>query len=376
MVSARRILSDLSLFRREYLRSRTGFFFSLVFPVVLILIFGAVFSGGSSGPVTVYAQSLDHGVNFPVVGNVNVSTIFVGVLNSTNVMKITLLPNNETLSQYLLTHSGAVGILIPSNFTYDYTHKPPIPVNVTVYTNPADTSAQIVLSVTNGIVNGFNLHAANASAIVGIQQQTVAQQSNPKYIDFLIPGLIGFAILISPMFSMVAISADYKKTKLFKQLSLTPLTKGEWLISKIIWYIALSLISFVLMTAVGVYVFGGTVTLSLWILPFLLLGPLFFVALGMLVGSISKSVESAAVIGNIITFPMMFLSGTFFPLSIMPKYLQVVAHVFPLYYLIDGLNAVMVYSNYSSALIDVVVLLVLSAIVFVAAIRVFKWRED
>jgi ABC-2 type transport system permease protein len=178
------------------------------------------------------------------------------------------------------------------------------------------------------------------------------------------------------MFSMVAISADYKKTKLFKQLSLTPLTKGEWLISKIMWYILLSLISFVLMTVVGVYVFGGQVVLTLWVIPFLLLGPLFFVALGMLVGSISKSVESASVIGNIITFPMMFLSGTFFPLSIMPTYLQTLAHVFPLYYLIDGLNAVMVYSNYSSAVIDVVVLLVLSAIIFVAAIRVFKWRED
>jgi ABC-2 type transport system permease protein len=373
MVSIKRILSDLSLFRREYLRSRTGFFFSLVFPVVLILIFGAIFSGGSSGAITVYAQSFDHGVNSPFYSG-NLSATFLDALNSTKVVQITLLPNNESLSQYLLAHSGDTGILIPANFTYDVIYKKP--VNITFYTNPADTSSQIVSSITNDVINQFNLRAVQASAIVGVHQQTVAQQSNPKYIDFLIPGLIGFTILTSPMFSMVSISADYKKTKLFKQLSLTPLTKGEWLTSKIIWYIALSLISFVLMTVVGVYVFGGTVVLSLWIIPFLLLGPLFFVALGMLVGSISKSVESASVIGNIITFPMMFLSGTFFPLSIMPSYLQALAHIFPLYYLIDGLNAVMVYNNYSSALIDVIVLAVLSAIVFVAAIRVFKWRED
>ncbi len=59
MVSVKRILADLSVFRRQYLRNRTGFFFALVFPVILIGIFGAIFSGGSSGPITVYAQNQD-----------------------------------------------------------------------------------------------------------------------------------------------------------------------------------------------------------------------------------------------------------------------------------------------------------------------------
>ncbi|MDG6922595.1 MAG: ABC transporter permease [Nitrososphaerota archaeon] len=96
----------------------------------------------------------------------------------------------------------------------------------------------------------------------------------------------------------------------------------------------------------------------------------------MLVGTVTKSVESAGVVGNIITFPMMFLSGTFFPISLMPGYLQTFAHVLPLYYLIAGLNNVMIYGNFSAALLDVAVLSVISAIVFVLAVRFFKWRED
>ncbi len=365
MVSLKRILSDLSVFRRQYLRSRTGFFFSLVFPVILILIFGAIFSGGSSGTVGVYVQNHDSG---------QYSQAFVKALNSTKAVSVTLVPNNESLSQFLRTHSGAIGISIPENFSSDFIST--VPVNVTVYSNPTDTSAQVVIGVTNGIVNEFNLQRAHASAVVGIEQETVAAQNNYKYIDFLIPGLIGFSILTSPMFSMVNISSEYKKDKLFKQLSLTPLTKGEWLVSKIIWYIIMSAISFVFMSLVGIFVFGGHVALTAWTIPFIIIGPLFFVSLGMLVGSVAKSVESAAVIGNIITFPMMFLSGMFFPLSLMPTYLQTVAHIFPLYYLIDGLNAVMVYSNYGAALVDVAILVVISAVVFVAAIRVFKWRED
>jgi len=72
----------------------------------------------------------------------------------------------------------------------------------------------------------------------------------------------------------------------------------------------------------------------------------------------------------------MFLSGTFFPVSQMPAYLQNVAHVLPLFYVIDGLNQVMVYNNLGPMLTDALVLLVASAIVFVLAVSLFKWRED
>ncbi|MFI5419841.1 MAG: ABC transporter permease, partial [Nitrososphaerales archaeon] len=61
---------------------------------------------------------------------------------------------------------------------------------------------------------------------------------------------------------------------------------------------------------------------------------------------------------------------------LMPQYLQVFAHVLPLFYLIEGLNNVMVYANYTQAAFDVAVLVVISAIVFILAVRFFKWRED
>ena len=248
-------------------------------------------------------------------------------------------------------------------------------MNVTVYSNPSDTSGQIVLGVANGVVNAFNLKRVNGSSVISLQTQNVVSKSY-TYIDFLIPGLIGFSILTSPMFSMVNISSEYKKSKFFKQLSLTPLTKGEWLTSKVIWYTILSIISFFLMTTFGRLLFNAQISINAAVIPFLLVGPLFFVSLGMLVGSVTKSVESAGVVGNIVTFPMMFLSGTFFPISLMPTYLQEIAHILPLFYLIEGLNNVMVYSNYSRALIDIAVLVVLSAIVFALAVRFFKWRED
>jgi ABC-2 type transport system permease protein len=272
----------------------------------------------------------------------------------------------------MLAHSANQGVLIPQSFTLNYLHNNT--VNVVVIANPADTSSPIVYQTVGGIINGFNGYSFPHYS-VGFVQQSIKSNSY-KYIDFLIPGLVGFSVLTSPMFSLVNISSEYKKTKLFKQLSLTPLTKTEWLTSKIIWYVVLGMISFLIMTQVGAALFGAHLDYALMILPFLVIGPLFFVSLGMLVGTISRSVESAAVVGNLITFPMMFLSGTFFPVSQMPMYLQNVAHGLPLFYMIDGLNQVMIYSNFGQALFDVEVMVVLSAIVFVLAVVFFKWRED
>jgi ABC-2 type transport system permease protein len=365
MVSGRRILADLNVFRREYLRNRVGLFFALVFPVILILVFGAIFSGSSSGSIIVYVQNQDGGP---------VSTAFINALNSTNTIKVVVVNiSTTTLSEYLLSHSSSNGVLIPRWFTQDYSLGKA--VNVTVYTDPADSSSAIVSGTVNGVVNAFNLKHAGVPPVLGIQQQTIKSQSY-KYIDFLVPGLIGFSILTSPMFSMVNISAEYKKAKLFKQLSLTSLRKEEWLIAKIIWYVILSAISFVLMYVVGTSLFGAHISLSIWIAPFIVIGPLLFVSLGMLIGTVTKTQESAGVIGNIVTFPMMFLSGTFFPLSIMPNYLQTLAHIFPLFYIVDGLNNIMIYNDFDQVLFDLLVLGIIAAVIFSLAVRFFKWRED
>jgi ABC-2 type transport system permease protein len=351
------------VFSRGYIRNKFGLFFGLVFPVILILIFGAIFSGNSSGAITVYAQNQDSG---------QVSTQFLNALNSSSTVQVITVNTSEDFSKYLADHSVSDGIVIPEDFSMNYATTQI--VNVTVYGNPTSSTSGIVTATVSGVANFFNLQRFNGSTVIGITSSSVNTEQT-QYVDFLIPGLIGFSILVSPMFSLVNISSEYKKTKLFKQLSLTPLTKMEWLASKVLFYIVLSAVSFLLMASVGIFIFGAHITLTVWLIPFLVLGPMLFSSLGMLVGTVTKNPETAGVIGNIITFPMMFLAGTFFPISMMPQYLQSIAHVLPLYYIIEGLNAVMVYANYSQALIDIAVVAVITIVLFIAAAKLFKWRE-
>jgi ABC-2 type transport system permease protein len=309
----------------------------------------------------------------------DIGSQFLFALNHSSTIRVITVNASENFSDYLKAHSASDGIIIPQNFSSDYTAGKP--VNLTVYGNPASSTSGIVGGTVGGYANYFNLnyfqrkYSDTTPAIIGISSATVNTEQT-KYVDFLIPGLIGFSILTSPMFSLVNISSEYKKTKLFKQLSLTPLTKMEWLTSKIIWYIVLTVAGFLLMVGVGVFAFGAHVTLTWGLIPFLVLGPMLFASLGMLVGTVTKNPETAGVIGNIVTFPMMFLSGTFFPISIMPDYLKTVAHILPLFYVVEGLNNVMVYGNVVGALIDAAVVLVITVVIFALAVKLFKWRED
>jgi ABC-2 type transport system permease protein len=116
--------------------------------------------------------------------------------------------------------------------------------------------------------------------------------------------------------------------------------------------------------------------INLFVAAFIIIGVFMFTCLGILAGSVAKTEEGASVVGNIITFPMMFLAGTFFPISIMPSWLQTVAHVLPLYYIIDGLNSVTTYTNYASAWLDLAVSVAVALVIFALSIWKFDWKEE
>jgi len=365
-MNLRRVFVYFPAFAKGYLRNPLGLFFSLIFPIILVLIFGAVFASSGSSQVPLTVQNLDH--DSPQ------SQEFLALLNTTGAVSLSFVsPSAGNLSSYLSHNSLSAGLVVPAGFGYDVNHS--IPVHLLVYTNPsAGSSSGIVEGAIQGAANGMNLKLAGGFPVVTPTYLNVGSTIY-SYIDYLVPGLIGFSILVSPMFSMVNISSTWKRDKLFRQLSLTPLSRGEWLTATLLWYVILATISAFLLVAVGKAVFGAHVTITWLAAPFLIVGPVFFVALGLLAGSVSSTPESAGVIGNIITFPMMFLSGTFFPVSLFPAYLKTVAHVLPLYYVIDGLNNSMVFNNPSAVLTDVVVVGVLAVVFSVLAARVFSWRE-
>ncbi len=370
-MNPKRIGADLAVVARGYYRNPAALFFSLIFPLILIGLFGLIFS--NTGTTTVTLEVLNENPHSPLV------TKFLSALNNTTVVKVAVVPASTVsasgFSAWLGQNGDPVGLVIPATFTTNYSSG--TQVNLTMFANPQDAAAagEAEFAV-SGVANAFNLAKAGGSSLIQLAGTVQGVGgTNLVYVDYLIPGLIGFSILTSPMFSMVDVASSYRKEGLFRQLSLTPLTRSEWLTSRIAWYILLTFAAAGIMLGMGVGVFDAHVSLNAGLIPYLVVGPFLFVSLGMLAGSVAPTPESAAVIGNIITFPMMFLAGTFFPVSEFPPGLQTFARVLPLYYVIDGMNQVMLFHNTMRAAADLAVVVVAGVVVFLLAVRLFRWRD-
>ncbi|HYB63286.1 MAG TPA: ABC transporter permease, partial [Thermoplasmata archaeon] len=230
-MNGRRLGADFKIVVRSYTRNPVALFFSLIFPIILISLFGLIFSSVGSSTTTLYVVNDDHG-SAP-------SRAFLEALNNTTVVSVSVV--NVTpggFATWLGQNDAPVGLVIPAGFGAAYAHN--TSVNVTVYTDPlAAASSGAAVGAVDEVVNEFNVGHIRASCgagpgcapVVGVSTTQVGSKVY-RYIDYLIPGLIGFSILTSPMFSLVDVSSSYRKEGIFRELSLTPLTRSEWLAAR------------------------------------------------------------------------------------------------------------------------------------------------
>lgn len=364
-----RILADLMAFGRQYLRSRIGAFFVFIFPILLILLFGAIFSQTGSSSVTVPVQDLDNSL---------MSRGFLSALNNTTVVKMSMISPTVDLQSYIKDNSLSVALLIPRGFQDQVLASVQVNgtshVNVTLYGDPSKSTLGQVEGVMEAVAEQMNFKLVGASRIINVDVRRVAS-SQYTYMDYFLPGIVGMTIMTSAMYSMTSICGEYRTRRYFKLLATTTLSKAEWLVSKILFYSLILIVSLVVTVGVGIAVWGVHITIDGMVIAFIVVGALLFTSLGMLFGTIVKDPESGVALANAIGFPMMFLSGSFWPVESMPSYLQTVAKVLPLTYVNEGLRDAMIFGNVESALVNLGIVAVLAALCFVVAAKLVSWKE-
>jgi ABC-2 type transport system permease protein len=161
-----------------------------------------------------------------------------------------------------------------------------------------------------------------------------------------------------------------------RRLSATPLPRWTVLASQIAMRLTIALGQTVIIVGFGVLAFQVPMQGSpLVLLGIVILGALTFIALGYMVAAFSKNQETASGISSLLNFPMMFLSGLFFPVELVPGFLQPVIRMIPLTYLVDVIRQVMLGTNALFPVpLDVGVLLAWFAGALVLALRFFKWE--
>jgi ABC-2 type transport system permease protein len=208
-----------------------------------------------------------------------------------------------------------------------------------------------------------------------VPQPETLQTENLNFISYFVPSMLGLSVMQVGIFAAIPLVADREKL-ILKRLAATPLRRWQLVGSNVAMRLLIALIQAVIIVAVGVAVFGVQIVGSLLLAAaFIALGAMAFLALGYVLASFTKTEEAANGMTSVVQFPMMFLSGTFFPLEQMPEFLRAIARVIPLTYLSDALRQVMVGgSAFAPLWVCAAVLGAWLIVCFGIAARTFRWQ--
>ncbi len=324
-------------------------------------------------------EAMGYLVDATSYGNPNTISSTLEALESTgnalNYTGLSLAENGDTLNNTALAVQELGKAL---NYTLEamtYQIEPNAALNLTIYYDDTDSLAQTMVQILSSIIDGFNKGLSGAKDVIGVESNSV----NPEkfeFIDFFAPGIIAMSVMTTSLFGTVGMNTELRQKGILRKLATTPLTRSEWLISNIFYQLFMSLLSTACILIVGYLGFGLQPYINVFMFVFITLNVFAFSGIGMLITRYVKEAESAQAAANAVMFPMMFLSGTFFQMEMMPGFLQAIAKILPLYYVNEGLRASMISLDMGVILESAIVIGVFGLGVFILGVLLTSWKDD
>ncbi len=348
---------------RSFTRDRSALFWTLAFPLIFVVLFGSIFSGGNANRTIGFAD-LD-----ATPASTQLRSTFAAIPN----VELAEGTPDDLLARMRKGELSAV-VVVPKGYATTVEAKAE-PADVTVYTDPSQSSAD---AATRQLV-GFVLSAVNqaASGVPPAVEPTFQpiQTNDLTFISYLVPSILGMSLMQLGVFAAIPLVADRQKL-ILKRLHATPLRRWQLVGSNVLMRLLIAVVQTVIIVGVGSSLYHVEIAGS-WLLigALILLGSLVFIALGYVIASFASTEDSANGMVSAVQFPLMFLSGTFFPIDAMPDALRTVARALPLTYLGDALRQVMVEGTpFSPLWLCFLVLAGWLVVCFGIAARYFKWQ--
>jgi ABC-2 type transport system permease protein len=370
MSATTRTLADLKAFALQYLRNPFGAAFAIGFPIVLLGVFGAIFAGKPEDRVPdvhIVVQDLDgsdlSGEFFQSMEEVADEQVGIYEIYPTE-------PDYQMSQDIITEFELTAAVVVPSGFEASVLSGTAVDLELFV-----DESTRRADYVVEGVEAAIAAIENSQDAEIGIQTVDVEVGEGFVFMDFLLPGVVAAAVMINCLMILSSLMADHWAHGYFKMLATTPLKKWEWILSKLIWYVLVMIVSIALMVALGIFVFEADVRVTPVSLALVLAGIVCFSAIGIMMGAWAKNSDTAAGLAQLIGQPMLWLSGIFWQLEELPQFVQVISKFLPLTYLGRGLRETMVNGNDAAALKDLAIVSGLAVVLFVAASNLISWKE-
>lgn len=379
-MNLRFIIHDFKANLKQWIRSVGTVFWTILFPVLLIMIFGAIFSGSNNVSYDLIVQDLDDN---------DFSQSFIEGINEVSILKIETIDKTVNVKDYMQENDKSVALVIPNGFAetireYIQSQMDPtvdlsdseLPLNLKLYIDPSDqTTTSIVRNTIIYVLYEFNLNITNGEKIIELSEESIVGEDF-EFIDFFVPGMIGFTIMTSMIYGSIERNTKARKNGILRKLLTMPVTRADWIIAKMLFMLVLSFISTAVIIVVGTLVWGLNFKINIFFFILVISTSFLFTGMGMIISRFVKEEETADMAGGAITFPMMFLAGTFFPLEQMPTFMQNVAQVLPLYYVNEGFRNAMIYGDMDKTLFFTGLVLIFAFVFFVVGVFLTKWKED
>jgi ABC-2 type transport system permease protein len=199
-----------------------------------------------------------------------------------------------------------------------------------------------------------------------------------RYVDWLFPGILGMNMMFSCLFGVGYVVLRYRKSGFLKRLYATPLTAFEFLSAQVLSRLGLILfVTVILYLGIGAIIRFHNAGSTVLLLLLAIMGALSMIALGLTIAARFSSEELVGGLLNLLTWPMMLLSGIWFSLEGSPSWVQWVAHVFPLTHVLDAARAVMLDGAGVAQIAPHLLFLGATALAFLAfGAWSFRWRIE
>lgn len=354
-----------------FYREKTTMFFTIAFPIILILVFGTIFMSQDNVEYHLCVQDLDR---------TNVSAESIKTLELDGKFKITRVDPAVDATQYVKDNRVNLVLVIPKGmekslkrrkFFNDFTTS----ATITYIYDPSSSSVATKIQILNAVLAGINQEMSGMPPFLKSVEKSILTRKY-RFIEFFVPGIIAMAVMTLSLFGTVDSDTELRQKGIIRKLSTTPISRTDWILSNILYHFILAVISTIAMLLVSYAVFDVSLHLDAWLLAFILLDVFAFVGIGMILTRFAREAQSAAAAANAISYPMMFLSGSFFPIELMPGFLQKIAKILPLFYVNEGLRAAMVFEDNMAALRASAIIGVFATVVFILGILATKWEDD
>ncbi|ARM74946.1 ABC transporter permease [Acidianus manzaensis] len=327
------ILATAKAITKDNLSSKTTLFFVIIFPIFLTLIFAIGFGGINHVSQIVITNQ------YSLAKYLNSSDLFIGIQSNMSI-------HDALLHNYIyvkITNRSTFDIYYPSGESYLI---PSLKALISSY-NDSNTSYK------------FNLNEGTGFT----------------YVEYIISGMIGVIALSNGVFGVTGVAAGYYRDKLVERLAASPLKSYEWVTSLMIYEIIITLISIAPLLLLAV-LFGFIPAIGVAFILFLILGTLMFSGLGAIIFGLTPKDKLfvANVAANILVFPLMFLSNSFFYTSSFPPLIRSIIEYQPVSVLNNVIRQTIVYQQLPQ-MWEIIYVLIFMVITIYLGSKLLRLRE-